>query len=228
MILWGWMPGPHRDSNALRHLGRPTRCGPGQPAAAWPRDRERAGREASPTAAVTVSQSVKITESGGLRGHDAGKTINGRKRHAMVDTHGRGLTLDNHPASIQDRDSAPPLMRASRQRWPFEARLHGQRLSRRSSESRRETLPHGFRFLRHVRRGGPLPFLIPARHLHDGAAPPRGLHPPGGGGNPRGSSDPRSLLIREARRHGRPEEEGFALPPWDAPEPPRDLVLRAP
>ena len=32
---------------------------------------------------------------------------------------GRGLTLDNHPASIQDRDGAPPLMRASRCRWPF-------------------------------------------------------------------------------------------------------------
>lgn len=68
---------------------------------------------------MTVSQSVKITESGGLRGHDAGKTIKGRKRHAMVDTHGRGLTLDNHPASVQDRDGAPSLMRASRQRWPF-------------------------------------------------------------------------------------------------------------
>ena len=32
---------------------------------------------------------------------------------------GRGLTLDNHPASIQDRDGAPPLMRGSRCRWPF-------------------------------------------------------------------------------------------------------------
>jgi transposase len=37
----------------------------------------------------------------------------------MVDTDGRGLTLDTHPASIQDRDGAPPLMRASRGRWPF-------------------------------------------------------------------------------------------------------------
>jgi transposase len=63
-------------------------------------DRERVGREASPTGAIIDSQSVTMTEAGGPRGYNAGKKINGRKRHALVDTDGRGLVLEAHPADI--------------------------------------------------------------------------------------------------------------------------------
>jgi transposase len=54
-------------------------------------DRERVGRDASPSAAIIV----KTTKAGGWRGYDAGKKINGRKRHALVDTDGRGLVLQH-------------------------------------------------------------------------------------------------------------------------------------
>ena len=86
-------------------------------------DRERVGRDASPTAAIIDSRSAKTTEAGGPRGYDAGKKINGRKRHALVDTDGRGLVLEPHPASIQDRDGGAPLLQVSRRFFPFIQRV---------------------------------------------------------------------------------------------------------
>ena len=68
--------------------------------------REAEGRDPTPSAAIIDSQSVKTTEKGGLVAYDAGKKINGRKRHVIVDTVGLLLAVVVHPANIQDRDGA--------------------------------------------------------------------------------------------------------------------------
>jgi transposase len=86
------------------------------------RDRVRitAGRQAVPTAAIIDAQSVKGSEmiSRTRRGYDAGKKINGTKRHIAVDALGLLLTVLVTAASVQDRDAAKPLLWNLRRAFP--------------------------------------------------------------------------------------------------------------
>ena len=67
-------------------------------------------RKRPPTAGIVDSQSVKASETCGERGYDAGKKINGTKRHILVDTLGLLLMVVVLPANLQDRDGARPLL----------------------------------------------------------------------------------------------------------------------
>ncbi|MCA1677748.1 MAG: IS5 family transposase [Actinobacteria bacterium] len=70
-------------------------------------------RDRVPSAGIVDSQSVKgaDTVAGASRGYDAGKKINGRKRHIVVDTIGLLLVVMVTAASVQDRDGGRAILK---------------------------------------------------------------------------------------------------------------------
>lgn len=81
--------------------------------------RLHAGRDPQPTAAVIDSASVRGADTvpARSRGYDAGKRVNGRKRHIAVDTGGLLLVVLVTMAGIQDRDGGLHLLALLRERF---------------------------------------------------------------------------------------------------------------
>jgi len=73
--------------------------------------RRQAGRHKHPTAGSLDSQSVKRSAIHGPHGFDAGKKIDGRKRHILVDTMGLVLAVLVTSASVSDPAGARLLLR---------------------------------------------------------------------------------------------------------------------
>jgi putative transposase len=73
--------------------------------------RQRTGRHKHPRAEALDSQSVKTTQIPAVCGYDAGKKINGRKRHLLVDTLGLLLAVVVTSAALSDPAGARLLTR---------------------------------------------------------------------------------------------------------------------
>lgn len=86
--------------------------------------RERDKRDVNPTAAIIDAQSVKTSPQGGPAGFDAGKKVKGRKRHLVVDTFGLLLAVLVHPANVQDRDGAAPVVERAMKKYPTIQKLY--------------------------------------------------------------------------------------------------------
>jgi putative transposase len=72
--------------------------------------RSEAGRSACPSVVIMDGQSVKATERGGVRGFDAHKCIEGRKRPILVDTLGLPIACRVESANTSDRRAASLLL----------------------------------------------------------------------------------------------------------------------
>jgi transposase len=82
--------------------------------------RDAAGRDPMASAGIVDAQSVKGADTVGAktRGYDAGKKVNGRKRHVVVDTVGLLVVVLVTAASVQDRDGGRLVLAKARIAMP--------------------------------------------------------------------------------------------------------------
>ena len=82
--------------------------------------RDGTGRDPMASAGVVDAQSVKAADTVGkaTRGYDAGKKVNGRKRHVVVDTLGLLVVVLVTAASVQDRDGGRLVLDKARMAMP--------------------------------------------------------------------------------------------------------------
>ncbi len=82
--------------------------------------RDAAGRDPLASAGIVDAQSVKGADTVGRdsRGFDAGKKVNGRKRHVVVDTIGLLVVVLVTAASVQDRDGGRLVLDKARMAMP--------------------------------------------------------------------------------------------------------------
>jgi transposase len=82
--------------------------------------RDADGRDPMASAGIVDAQSVKGADTVGAptRGFDAGKKVNGRKRHVVVDTLGLLIVVLVTAASVQDRDGGGLVLDKARMKMP--------------------------------------------------------------------------------------------------------------
>lgn len=82
----------------------------------------RAGkpRKAQPSGGIVDSQTLRGADTVGkaTRGYDAGKKVNGRKRHIVTDTLGLLLVVMVTTASVQDRDGGADILKLGHKVFP--------------------------------------------------------------------------------------------------------------